>query len=136
MDLQGLADALGSSMRSARSNYHLTLGVAIEALSEAPSDFPVCTDLPGQSPGRAHSYRGYYSDLAFEPQSNAITAGDFLKVLRDALDATFTGYKGGDFAMDAKTPLWLSHYGTASGVAIIGMDITDDGLVLVTKQVD
>ncbi|MEU8902144.1 MazG-like family protein [Streptomyces mirabilis] len=61
-----------------------------------------------------HSYRGYYMDLAFEPAAN-VTVAAMLADARSALGATYQGYKGGDFTMDAYTDCWLSLEGEASG---------------------
>lgn len=64
--------------------------------------------------GSPDSYRGYYEDLAFEPLDNA-KIGDMLNHAMSALDATFTGYKGGDFTMHEFTDCWISEYGRCSG---------------------
>lgn len=60
--------------------------------------------------GNAHSYRGYYADLAFEPK-RYVTVGSMLREARAALGQTFQGYKGGDFKMGACTDCWLAKYG-------------------------
>jgi len=57
-----------------------------------------------------HSYRGYYDELAFEP-AESITVGAMLKAAMSAAGATFQGYKGGDFRMNAKTRVWLAEWG-------------------------
>lgn len=58
----------------------------------------------------AHSYRGYYHELAVEPAEN-VTVAEMLATLRGALGATFRGYKGGDYVMDEYTTVYLAHYG-------------------------
>lgn len=58
-----------------------------------------------------HSYRGYYMDLAFEPAAN-VTVAAMLADARSALGATYQGYKGGDFTMDAYTDCWLAEEGS------------------------
>lgn len=57
-----------------------------------------------------HSYRGYYTDLAFEPRENT-TVGEMLGCAKEALGKTYSGYKGGDFKMGEYTDVWLSEYG-------------------------
>lgn len=57
-----------------------------------------------------HSYRGYYDDLAFEPIKKESKVSDILKVVRDCVGQTFTGYKGGDFTMDESSTIWIAHY--------------------------
>lgn len=64
--------------------------------------------------GRPMSYRGYYDQLAFEPVEDA-RLGDMLQYARNALGATYTGYKGGDYTMDEFTDCWIAEYGTSQG---------------------
>lgn len=35
--------------------------------------------------------------------------------------ATHEGYKGGDFKMSLRTPIWVANYGDATGTALIGI---------------
>jgi hypothetical protein len=90
----------------------VTLGELIETL--AAEDPARVLPLGFNSP---HSYRGYYTDVAFETTSN-ISVGDMLAAARSALGATYQGYKGGDFTMNEYTDVWLSEHGTASGETI------------------
>lgn len=60
-----------------------------------------------------HSYRGDYSELAFEPVPR-IRIGDMLAAARTALGATFEGYKGGDYLMTEHTSCWIARYGEDS----------------------
>ncbi len=63
-----------------------------------------------------HSYRGYYDELAFEPEEN-VTVGQMLEDAQSALGNTYTGYKGGDFTMNGTTDVWLAKYGrTGEGI--------------------
>lgn len=136
MDPQSLMDGLTKAMRMSRKGYHLSLGGLIGDLKKASDECSVVIDGGGH-PGRALSYRGYYEDLAFAPSDTPITVGEFRIVCQAALDATFTGYKGGDFVMTADTPLWISSYGTASGQAITGTILRNEWeFVLQTRQVD
>lgn len=64
--------------------------------------------------GEPMSYRGYYDELAFEPVEST-TFGEMLTHARNALGATFTGYKGGDYKMGEYTPCWIAEYGTSTG---------------------
>lgn len=60
-----------------------------------------------------HSYRGYYTDLAFEPASD-ITVGEMLAAARSALGTTYIAWKGGDYQMTGDSDCWLSQVGSAS----------------------
>ena len=58
-----------------------------------------------------HSYRGYYSDLAFKRGEGVREAGGLLADCKAAMGEVFEGYKGGSFVMGALTPLWVAPYG-------------------------
>ncbi len=47
----------------------------------------------------AHSYRGYYSDLALERDAGTRPAAELLAECKAAMGQVFTGYKGGDYVM-------------------------------------
>lgn len=134
MDLQKLMDAMNNAGRIERAHYHLTLGKMIKVLEGAGHGMSVVLDT-GEAPGQPLSYRGYYSDLSFEPTDTPINVGTFLEVCRGALGATFEGYKGGDFVMDERTPLWVAPYGCC-GRAIMGASVEAGGVILATKDLD
>jgi len=56
------------------------------------------------------SYRGYYEQLAFAPADH-VRVGEMLASAKEALGATYGGYKGGDFTMTEYTECWLAKYG-------------------------
>jgi hypothetical protein len=137
MDMQGYIDALSDGWKKDRSKYHLTLGALHAALQEANPDALVLLDGGETSPDEPHSYRGYYSDLAFERVQPLRKVSQLLVEVADALGATFEGYKGGDFTMDSETPLWVSSYGSSSGIAMMAVTTLPDGnLSIVTKKID
>lgn len=86
----------------------MNLGSIITALEAADPQQPVPHGF-----ANPHSYRGDYMDLAFEPTPDT-TVSAMLTAARSALGATFQGWKGGDFLMDADTWCWLSPQGDAS----------------------
>lgn len=132
--MQAIVDAMSSSMASARQDYHLTLGRLIETLAATRPDKEVFIDQGGY-PGALGSYRGYYEDLAFSKQPDPISAAELLDRCMEAMGTVFEGYKGGDYTAHDKAALWLSDYGTASGVAIMGADDCPDAVILKTKSV-
>ena len=138
-DLQRLVDTMSRAMRETRSNYHMTLGGLISRLSEigrsGMGNAKVVVDLGG-SPGSFMSYRGYYDDLSLDRSGDGVTVQELLKKCETALGKHFTGYKGGEYLMDESTPLWVSEYGSASGIAIIDILLQGDRYELVTKTVD
>lgn len=136
MDLQALVDALGESGRMTRSRYQMTLGKMLRALDGCDENMPVVFDgADSGSPGGEYSYRGYYSDLSFEPSDNPVTVAEFKKQCSRALGATYEGYKGGDFVMANDTPLWCAAYGRC-GNAVTDLSTVDGKVFLTTKNVE
>lgn len=135
MDIQKMLDAYMGALRTTRSQYQTTLGELIDELAKREPSRPVIIAGVG-APGILSSYRGYYSDLAFEGGGPEATVSDVLANCRAALGATFEGYKGGDYVMGPDTPLWASPYGESSGIAIMGVCDIEGAVVLMTKQVD
>ena len=105
MNMQALIDGMSAQWQRERAETQMTLGKLISALEAMPSDAEVANLRD------AHSYRGYYSDLAFEKSDDTRPAADLLAECRAAMDKVFEGYKGGDFAMTERTPVWVAHYG-------------------------
>lgn len=134
-NIQAMVNAIGDAMRDTRSDYHVTLGELIAALDDAPDEAIVCFD-DGGKPGKERSYRGYYSDLSFEDGCECETVSAFRDRMKTAFGSSYEGYKGGDFLMDERTPLWRSEYGEASGIAIINCSVIGGDFVLTCKQVE
>ena len=141
--MQRLIDAISDSARITRQDYHLTLGGLIERLqlvTTAGHDAGKIVQTDAGVPVSAvlQSYRGYYSDCAIAPAANDepwATAGTLLAAAKAVLDQPLEGYKGGQYIMDADTPLWVSEYGHASGLAVIWMIVRPEAVTLITKQV-
>lgn len=116
MDLQSFIDAKNREWRDERSSSQMTLGTLISELENRPMSQQI------ESIGEPHSYRGYYEDLAFEKNGGLITVAELLEILNTrCIGQTFTGYKGGDFYMDANTPIWIAGYGSC-GDKIIAIE--------------
>jgi hypothetical protein len=136
MDIQKLVNARLDASAKTRSEYNLTLGQLIDALSAAPKSAVVALSDSGSSPFQPHSYRGYYSDLAFQEAPETRTVADVLKDAKKALGTTFSGYKGGDYLMSETTPLWASSYGYNNGRAMMSAGMDGERFVITVKQVD
>lgn len=61
-----------------------------------------------------HSYRGYYDELAFTPVIEDTPILEFINSLKDALNKSYNGYKGGEYTMTEDTTVWLTEYGSSS----------------------
>ena len=97
----------------------MRLGELIKVLEAVPAGTEVVYS-DGTIPRRFYSWRGDYSQLTLSPDGEGITAGELLALAQDAVGATFEGYKGGDFVMDADSPLYADDNGDANGYAILG----------------
>lgn len=106
MNLQALLDGMSAQWQRERAETQMTLGKLIAALEGMPADAQV-VNLHA-----AHSYRGYYEDLAFERGHGTRLAADLLTDCKAAMGQAFGGYKGGDFVMGTLTPLWVARYGS------------------------
>lgn len=95
----------------------MTLQEIIDFLSmrDASKVVPIGFDSP-------HSYRGDYSELAFEPRRN-VTIGEMLDSARSALGTVYKGYKGGDYKMYPDTACHLANYGcSGEDIGIVLME--------------
>jgi hypothetical protein len=120
IDLQALVDGMSAQWQKDRAQTQMTLGKLIDCLEAMPSTETVPNIC------KPHSYRGYYSDLAFEQKDGLRPAGELLDECRAAMGEVFIGYKGGEFVMGRNTPLWISTYGNSSGLRL--MDLSPDGI--------
>lgn len=128
--MQTIIDKIMSDARAERSQTQFTLRRLITLLVFIPE-----TNLI-EKLTKPHSYRGYYSDLAFERvEGETMTAGALLSMCKECMDKTFEGYKGGDFVMDEKTPIWISQYGS-TGVKIIDLDVSDSSCIKFATEED
>ena len=129
-----------------RQRYHVTLGQLREAAGNhvrAVSAVAPVRFIDGETGERLFvrdliSYRGYYSDLAFEPigEPGAITtAGALYQACDEALGKTYEGYKGGEYLMESSTPLWISPYGLSDGRAILMVVRQDRELHILAKTI-
>lgn len=89
----------------------------------------------GTAPGDFASYRGYYQYPALNHGEDC-TAGELLDKTCNAINNTFTGYKGGEFTMTAHSPIWVSGYGQASGLGLVGVQVESDCVHLRVAKVD
>ena len=105
MNVRETLDSMTAKWQHERAETQLTLGKLIEALEAMSGDAQVANLRDPDS------YRGYYSDLYFELQEGTRPASELLADCKAAMGQVFTGYKGGNYTMDALTPLWIATYG-------------------------
>ncbi len=79
-----------------------------------------------------HSYRGYYSDLAFsEDRDTRQTARDALSMAGACLGQFFDGYKGGEYNMGIDAPVWIAFYGSCGRMLV---SIDDHGTLVTVEE--
>jgi hypothetical protein len=114
-NLKALLDGMSAQWQKDRAASQMTLGDLIDALGSLPEGAEV------DAIGDAHSYRGYYSDLAFKRLGGRRKACDLLAEAKAAMGEVFRGYKGGDYMMGKQTPVWVADYGCL-GQKIMGIN--------------
>lgn len=123
--------------RKADERGQLGIGELAALLRATPPDKVVIADAPNGPVTVSRdvmSYRGYYDQLAIEPDGQT-TAGALATALSEAIGESFQGYKGGDYSMSRNTPVWLSRHGDASGYAVTGVVEAEDAVILnITKE--
>ena len=124
--LQAMVDGMSAQWQKERAATQMTLGGFIEKLESMPAKMKIDgLDNP-------HSYRGYYSDLAFEKAEKKRTVKETLKMARECLGEMFEGYKGGEFYMNKGTPIFRAFYGIC-GDRIMDID-TETGEITLAKD--
>lgn len=138
MDLQTyIQNAVKASRANTLANSdQLTLGeliLKLEPIVKNQKDGDEATvryDFEYLFPTSIDSWRGSYDELAlnFETQGEEMKVSEFLKMLKECIGKTFTGYKGGDFTMHKGTPIWVANYSHSGNTAVI--DVVDNGYVV------
>ncbi len=113
--VQAWVDGVSKALEADRARSQMTLGQLIAELKRLDPSRLIW------GLGEPESYRGYYSDLAFEPTDEVREVRDLLDSCRGCMGRVFKGYKGGDFPMHARTPLWVASYGCL-GKRLMGLD--------------
>ena len=133
--LQELVDKMNEYTQKLRSETMFTLGDLIDELEKYPRDWEVLIEPFHLVPCCFTSYRGYYYDLCLtystreERLGEEMLVGKLLDMCKEADGKEFTGYKGGEFLMNRKTPIWVSDYDYSTGMAIGKIEKCFDGLI-------
>jgi len=113
----------------------LTLGQLIFLLSRCKPESTVRYDFARFTPKGLDSYRGYYEQLALGYGEEEITVETLLKICRDKVGATVTGYKGGEFDVGESTHVWMANWGDCHDTAIVGVIDNEWCVILATAYV-
>lgn len=110
----------------------MTLGEFIRALERQDADETVKFDFVHFGPTTFQSYRGYCEQLALgyeecgRTHRNASydypTVAVLLTHARATIGKQFTGWKGGEYVMQADTQLWVANAGETGSTAIVNVE--------------
>lgn len=134
--LLGITDHVDAAVAArAEAIGQMTLGTFIAALEEMPHG-AIINYHTGSHPSEPLSYRGYYNHLAFGYDGSPDTTVErVLAWARGAMGRTFEGYKGGDYVMHERTPVWSASYGTSmDGRRIVAVRKAGDRVAIVTVE--
>lgn len=111
----------------------MTLGMLIARLEEANPEHSVYLDFARCAPTTFASYRGFYDEIAVGFSDNdSTTVAQLLARAQGALGQTFQGWKGGDYVMTDRTPVWVANDGNASGTKLVKVVVGDRCVTLLT----
>tara|TARA_R110002020_G_scaffold94362_1_gene227157 strand:- start:4677 stop:5126 length:450 start_codon:yes stop_codon:yes gene_type:complete len=133
------ASFLKENLMNTHGEHQMSLGAIIKAISKYDIHLPVYLDTAAkESPGTPHSYKDYAKDLAFEPTTNIVLAGDFVSVLASCVDKSFMGFEDSDgfYAdkiMRINTPCWISRMDIASNLGITDVLHNGTNILIITK---
>lgn len=116
----------------------LTLGeliLKVEALPNPEASVYYYKGDQSSFPTDIDSWRGIYKELALNinTEEEPMKVHEFLKMLKSAVGKTFTGYKGGEFLMSRRTPIWVANYGNSGSTAVIDVEDDGDNVYLITE---
>lgn len=117
----------------------MRLGDFIAALEAIPKNEKgeskrVYFDVLDLLPTGFDSYRGYYDHLAIgfkDIDGWGPPVETVIEWAKAAIGSTFEGWKGGDFTMHEKTPLWMANPGNCTDYAVMGVE--DNGWKVIIK---
>lgn len=118
LNIQNLVDGLSKQWQGERSKSQMTLGALVDRLAGLPPE----TMIDGLA--KPHSYRGYYSDLAFQSREGKMSVTEALALCKSAMGEVFQGWKGGDYQMGRNTPVWIAERGYCGDKIL---SLRDDG---------
>lgn len=128
MDLQTMFDQASESMRndSLKNSPQWTIGELIVGLEAVDKALPVKFS-DGTLPDELTSWRGSYREIAFTYLSDGIppTVEKVLTQLKESIGKTYEGYKGGDFVMGRRTPIWVAEWGTSGDTGVVGVEVAN-----------
>lgn len=137
MDLQNILDNAAQAQRSEKlkTSPQLSLGeIIIRLETVGDKEKKVYFDFENAFPTTIGSWRGSYDELAlsFDFEGDSPTTTSLLKDFKFAVGGTYQGYKGGEYTMGKRTPVWVANYGNSGNTGIVGIKETDYSVIIET----
>jgi hypothetical protein len=122
----------------------MTLGTlyrTLDAIRASPEMRTLPVSVCGTGCLGLTSWRGVYAQAAIDFGASTPGRTKTLDELADELDDAlhgkeFQGYKGGTYTYDESTPVWASPWGESQHLAITGVHLGIDCLVLATVDIE
>lgn len=104
-------------------------------IADRGDEMTVWFDFEYAQPTTLASWRGVYAELAlgFDFANSSVLLPAFITMLKSADGAVMEGYKGGNYYMGLRTPVWVANYGHAGETAIVGVLDAGWKVVLLTE---
>ena len=120
-----------------KTSQQLMLGELIILLDHVKDEKAhIRLDFDGQCPRYLDSWRGSYCEIAinYDSVDPVISVAEFVGKCKDAVGDEMEGYKGGEFIMGRNTPVWVSNYGMAGNLGVIGVKQQGDEVIIITGE--
>ena len=132
------------SVRMPEELRQMTLGEFEAALSKIPQDKRVRMDFGDLPKGETQMFDCYAARpdelaISHRPGMNddRMTDADIVAMrTKEAIDCTFIDERGQDRKMNADTPLWVANWRERTGNAVVGLDETDDTVIIRTWKIE
>ena len=141
MDLQKMVDEMNERFKI-ESGKEYNLGNFINDLYVFKDELLNVEFDDGNIPKEFDSWRGSYCELSLTYDTKgSMDVNTLYKLAYNSNGSIFTGYKGGEFTMDLKTPIHQANYGEV-GIEIgdeylykkiIGIKKDKDKIIIITK---
>ena len=119
----------------------MTINRLLAILSQAKPELRVHFDFCDCVPTQIASWRGVYAEPALGWEASGYHSGDItvaslIKELQRAIDGrSYGGWKGGDFYYTGDETLHIDNFGQRTQTEILGVDIFDWCVIIVTARI-
>lgn len=117
-----------------REKQSFSIGELITLCNKYPSKYFRFIGTPA-TVGDIHSWRGSYDIPAISHNTGKRNGAEIAKRLVSQLNLEHHGWKGGTYCYNLDDIFYLAHQGTSSDHQVVGYEVTENDVVLITKIV-